>query len=120
MPPREPERREPAPSFWQRIGISVIAVVVAVIGSRLLLPGVDLGVLPSSADPGLGAPSNLSVLALGILPIAYGYMLVEIAAVVVPPLEPLRHHPEGREKLTRVATWLTLVLAAVQAWMVAA
>jgi hypothetical protein len=64
--------------------------------------------------------SNVSILALGLMPVLTGYWLVEVFAFFLPPLRRLRHaNPEGRAKLDRAARFVALVFASAQAYFTA-
>ena len=59
------------------------------------------------------------MLALGVQPFVTAYVLVELVALLVPPLARLRLEPAGRAKLDRTARIFGLLLASLQAYGVA-
>jgi preprotein translocase subunit SecY len=101
--------------------VTALAPLVVVAGSSIGAAGIDhaavgalLGSFPASG--GVGATPVLSVLGLGVQPILAAYLLVELAALVVPRWRTLRHAGiEGRATLERAAVLLTLLLATIQA-----
>jgi len=106
---------------WLRLLVTVAApALVMFAGRRWLLPGIDqleLDNLLATSDP--GARAQLGVLALGLMPILSGFVLVELVALAVPLLRPLRHDPRGRVRLNVAALALGAALALFQGWMVA-
>ncbi|MDI1444518.1 DUF2007 domain-containing protein [Polyangium sp. 6x1] len=112
-PSGEPAARTLPKGFTSRILVTVVALAVAIAGPRLVpLPGIDTSALPSKVSL-----VNVSVFALGLLPVIVAAQLVEIVAWLVPALRPLRHAgPERREKLGRATVLLAMVFALVQAW----
>ena len=88
-----------------------LPLAVALLGSELLLPGIP----PELARGASGSHANLSVFALGILPITTAYWIVEVVAFLVPRWSRLRHgNPDGRARLERASRVLAVVLALVQ------
>ncbi|HEX9052303.1 MAG TPA: hypothetical protein VF841_17380 [Anaeromyxobacter sp.] len=108
----------------RRAAVTASAVVASLVSQRVLLPFLDADALRQSF-PG---PALLSILtagdlrslswgALGLRPFFAGFLLVEVIAVVVPALRPLRNGPAAeRARLTRAAWGASLLIAAVQGW----
>lgn len=92
---------------WRRAGVTVAALVAAWLLGQLRIPGWR----PGFYDPG--------ALALGLAPIISGFVLVELAALAVPPWDALRHAgPAARAKLALAAHAVAATLAALQAFEV--
>ncbi len=93
-------------------------LTLALVGAALLLFHVPLAGIDRSAL-GLDASTrqNLSIGALGIMPVISAYLLVEVVALSRAKWRALRNSGAlGRAKLSRVAHVLALVLAAFQAF----
>jgi hypothetical protein len=113
-----PETKSP----WGRLALTLLSVPLLLLGEQIPLPTIDTSALAASIDVGsFGASSSgwdsavVSVLALGITPILSAFLLVELAALIVPAWSRLRHAgPAGRQKLVKAALILTLVLALFQ------
>ena len=90
---------------------------------RMTLPGVnrvELGhVIAHTTRLSWGAISQMSVVALGLRPLISAFVLVELFALAVPRLRPLRHAPEGRRRLAYVVAATAILLATIQAYFVA-
>jgi hypothetical protein len=68
----------------------------------------------------VGDTGRLGLFTLGLGPFLGASVLVELGALAVPRLRPLRHGPAaGRARLTRAAWVLAALLAGVQGWGVA-
>jgi hypothetical protein len=98
----------------RRILLTLALSLIFVIGQRLPAPGIDSGALAFSDEP---SPASLSVLALGIVPTLWAYLIVELVAALVPKWRALRHTgPKGRRKLDRAVVWVVPILAAIQSF----
>lgn len=105
---------------------TLAAVGVVWLGAQIPLPGVNFAELAHIITYGgrreisTAELQVFSVFALGMGPLVNAFLLVELAALVVPSWRPLRHGgPIGRRALGRAAAYLAVVLAAVQAYFVA-
>jgi hypothetical protein len=112
--PQEMDDKDAARSIskrpWQRIGVTVAVPVAVYLLTRVKMPGVYT--FPET-EAILG--DALSILSLGITPILTAFVLVEIAAAVVPAWRRLRiGGPVGRARLKRAAITTALVLTALQ------
>lgn len=100
--------------FWLSLGVTLLPLPVVFLGSRVLLPGIDLSVLEAGGsmriDPS-SPPEAMSLFALGLAPVLFAFLLVELAALVLPAYRALRHTREGRGKLRRAAHFTTLPVA---------
>ena len=124
-----PERRivarvEGTGSIWKRVAWTIGGIALAIAGTYITLPGVngpELSHVISRGTP--QAPADLSfvsVFALGIYPLITSFVVVEIAASVVPRWRRLRDGgPDGRRRLGLAVAILAAVIAAVQAYFVA-
>jgi len=87
------------------------------------IPGVDIGALPGTTGAALDLGLwrvQLSVIALGLVPFIAATQLVELVALAVPRLRPLRvGGPVPRARLYRASLALAVILAAIQAFFVA-
>ncbi len=65
-----------------------------------------------------GALQKLSIIAMGITPYINASIIMQLMTVVLPQLEELakKGGEEGRKKISQYTRWLTIVLAAVQAY----
>jgi preprotein translocase subunit SecY len=104
-------------SLTVRIAVTLAACAALFVLERIALPFVD----PESMRRVflLTGTKHLSPFALGLLPFVTAFVLVELAALIVPRWRPLRGDPVGRLRLVRAAWVLALALAAVQGWGVA-
>jgi hypothetical protein len=111
----------------RRLAWTLAAVGVVWLGAQIVLPGVNRNeFVHIFAYGGSRSISTgelqvlLSVFALGMGPLVNAFLLVELAALVVPSWRPLRHGgPTGRRALGRATAYLAVVLAAVQAYFIA-
>ncbi len=99
------------PSLPRRLGLTLAAIGTFLLaGEYLRLPGVRLGALVP-----FGKGYLAGVLALGVMPVLSAYVLVEIAAYLVPAWSRLRHeNPGGRAKLDLAVGWLAAALSLLQ------
>src|SRR5262245_50148159 len=113
----ESPTERPAAAPWGRLLLTAALPLLAYAAQHVLLPGIDgeqyrnlLATSPTQAGPGL-----LSVVALGLTPILSGFLIVEVAARLLPRWRALRSGaPAGRQVLRRAALALTLGVALVQ------
>lgn len=112
-----------------RIIFTILVLIGVRIGAYITLPGVDVNALQaaSSTDSntlfGLydlfvgGAFSNAALFALGIMPYISSSIIFQLAAIVIPEVQKMqREGEEGRRKINQYTRYLTVVLAALQAW----
>jgi preprotein translocase subunit SecY len=113
----------------ERIIFTILVLIGVRIGAYITLPGVDVNALQaaSNADSntlfGLydlfvgGAFSNAAIFALGIMPYISSSIIFQLAAIVIPEVQKMqREGEEGRRKINQYTRYLTVVLAALQAW----
>lgn len=103
---------------WKQLAITVGAVLVAEALPWIPLPGTER--YPRAGLMGMFHRHASSIGALGLHPFMTAAILVELAAVLIPPLRKLRFGgPEQRRSLFRATVLLTGLLAAVQARSIA-
>ena len=116
------------PELKKRIIFTALALIVYRIGSHIPTPGIDAHALSSFFDQmggtllgffdlfSGGALRRLSILALGIMPYISASIILQLLAVVFPPLEKLSKEGEqGRKKITQYTRYGTVLLSAIQA-----
>jgi preprotein translocase subunit SecY len=104
--------RAAPPKIAARIVVTIAVVLLVVLGERVHAPGLYRGALDDELWPG--------VFSIGLSPVLSAYFLVELVALVVPRLRPLRHGgPAGRAKLDFFVGILATALGVVQAFGVA-
>lgn len=119
--------------LWRRLGFLLGALLVFRIGSHIPVPGIDperlAEMFSGSQDTILGlfnmfSGGNLermSIFALGIMPYISASIVVQLMTAVVPSLEQLRKEGEqGRRKITQYTRYLTVALALLQSFGMAA
>jgi preprotein translocase subunit SecY len=102
-------------------------LVIYRIGGHIPTPGIDGSILASalSGDTifGLldlfagGAFAKATIFALGIMPYISASIMLQLLGAVLPYLQRLqREGEEGRRKITQYTRYLTVLVAALQAW----
>lgn len=114
-----------------RLFFTLVALIAVRVGSFVTIPGIDVGSLTAASSAGGdsgtifglydmfvgGAFSNAAVFALGIMPYISASIILQIAGVVLPELQKLQREGEdGRRKINQYTRFLTVILAALQAW----
>ena len=120
------------PELKRRILFSLMMLAVYRIGCHIPTPGIDGAALAAffSARQGTlfglfdmfsgGALSQMSVMALGIMPYISASIILELMTVVVPYLEKLKKEGEqGRKKITQYTRYGTVVLSVIQGFGIA-
>ena len=115
------------PELKKRIIFTSIALIAYRIGSHIPTPGIDAHALSSFFNQvggtllgffdlfSGGALRRLSILALGIMPYISASIILQLLAVVFPPLEKLSKEGEqGRKKITQYTRYGTVLLSAIQ------
>ena len=106
---------QPSSPPWKRFFVTVGIVAVYLGATKIALPTVT----PTPAF-GEGPRVARSIMELGVRPLLSGYLLVELAALLVPVWRPLRMgRPEGRAKLQRASLLVGMLLALFQAVVLA-
>ena len=117
------------PELWGKIKFTLLCLLIYRVGSFITAPGVDLtAMLDYFAQQGgngilnlynLFVGGNLSratVFALGIMPYISASIFMQIAGAVIPQVEKMNKDEEGRKKVNQWTRYLTVALAAVQAY----
>lgn len=111
----------------RRIFFTLALLIVYRIGGHVPTPGVDGSVISAALSSqtifGLldlfagGAFAKATIFALGIMPYISASIMLQLLGAVVPYLQRLqREGEEGRRKITQYTRYLTVVIAALQAW----
>ncbi|MBI3418892.1 MAG: preprotein translocase subunit SecY [Proteobacteria bacterium] len=121
-----------ATELKKRLWFTVLALIVYRLGTYIPVPGIDPVVLEeffrqqSRGVLGMvdifagGALSRMTVFALSIMPYISASIIIQLMAAVVPSLEALKKEGEGgRVKLNQYTRYLTVFLAAIQAFALA-
>ena len=120
------------PELKRRIIFTLFMLTVFRIGCHIPTPGIDGSALAAffSARQGTlfglfdmfsgGALSQMSVMALGIMPYISASIILELLTVVIPHLEKLKKEGEqGRKKITQYTRYGTVLLSVIQGFGIA-
>lgn len=120
------------PELKRRIIFTLAMLAVYRVGCHIPTPGVDGSALAAffSAKQGTlfglfdmfsgGALSQMSVMALGIMPYISASIILELLTVVIPYLEKLKKEGEqGRKKITQYTRYGTILLSMIQGFGIA-
>jgi preprotein translocase subunit SecY len=121
-----------ATELKQRIMFTLIALVVARLGTYIPMPGIDAGSLAQQLQQqqgGIldvfnvlagGAIERMAIFALGIMPYISASIIIQLMTAVSPQLEQLKKEGEsGRKIMNQYTRYGTVALAAVQAYAIA-
>jgi preprotein translocase subunit SecY len=111
----------------RRIFFTMALLVVYRIGGHIPTPGVDGSVLTNFMGQGTifglldmfagGAFHKATIFAMGIMPYISASIMLQLLGAVVPYLQRLqREGEEGRRKITQYTRYLTVLIAAAQAY----
>jgi len=115
------------PDLKKRLIFTASMIIVVRLGSHLPLPGIDKEAMANLFTQGGilgffdlfagGALSRFSIFALGIMPYINASIIMSLLQSVVPILEQWsKEGEEGRNKITKITRYFTVVLAVVQAF----
>jgi preprotein translocase subunit SecY len=118
------------PELWQKIVFTFVCLLIYRTGAHVTAPGVDVQALTDyftsqQGGGGLlglydlfvgGGLSRATVFALGIMPYISASIFTQIAGAVVPTVDKMQKDEEGRKKLNQWTRYITVGLAAVQAY----
>ncbi|MBC8417095.1 MAG: preprotein translocase subunit SecY [Desulfobacterales bacterium] len=120
------------PELKKKILFTLMMLVVYRVGCHIPTPGIDGTALSAffGAREGTlfglfdmftgGALSQMSVMALGIMPYISASIILELMTVVVPHLEKLKKEGEqGRKKITQYTRYGTVILSVIQGFGIA-
>ena len=120
------------PELKKRILFTLMMLAVYRVGCHIPTPGIDGAALAAffNARQGTlfglfdmfsgGALSQMSVMALGIMPYISASIILELMTVVVPYLERLKKEGEqGRKKITQYTRYGTVILSIIQGFGIA-
>lgn len=118
-----------AEELQKRIWFTLGALVIYRLGCYIPLPGIDPTALAQAMEQqrgGLmdlfnmfsgGALSRMAIFALNVMPYISASIIIQLLSSTVPRLEALKKEGEaGRKQLNQYTRYLTIVLAALQAW----
>jgi preprotein translocase subunit SecY len=121
-----------ATELHKRIYFTLGALIVYRLGTYIAIPGVDPAVFQQafqSQAGGMlgmvntfsgGAVQRMAVFALNVMPYITASIVMQIMATTLPSLERLKKEGEaGRKQINQYTRYLTVVLAAVQAFAIA-
>jgi len=112
----------------RKIGFTFLILAVYRVGTTVPLPGVNAGALQAffARQEGVmgflnmfsgGAMERLSIFALGVMPYINASIIMSLLQTAVPYLEKLsKEGAPGREKITRMTRYATLIIGSVQAF----
>jgi len=102
---------------WRRLAVTVLPPLAVALIARWPIPGRHLETLER-----VGAtfdPTLFGLFSLGLNQVIAAFLLVEVAALIVPRWRPLRHGgPAGRARLRRWVTPIALVLMGIQSFFI--
>jgi preprotein translocase subunit SecY len=119
------------PELWEKIMFTFLCLAIYRVGAHITAPGIDVLALTdyfaqqTSGGAGLlglydlftgGGLSRATVFALGIMPYISASIFLQIGAAVVPQVDKMQKDEEGRKKINQWTRYITVVLAAVQAY----
>jgi preprotein translocase subunit SecY len=115
------------PDLRRKILFTLAILLIYRVASHVPVPGVDAARLATLFESnqllGLldifsgGAMANFSVMAMGVYPYITASIILTLLQPLIPKLEELaKEGEEGRNKMNRYTHWLTLPLAALQAF----
>ncbi len=121
-----------ATELKQRILFTLVALIIARIGTYVPMPGIDATALAQQIQQqqgGLldvfnvlagGAINRMAIFALGIMPYISASIIIQLMTAVSPQLEQLKKEGEaGRKVINQYTRYGTVALAAVQAYAIA-
>jgi len=122
-----------ATDLKKRIWFTVVALVVYRLGTWIPIPGVDPHVMADlfrRSGGGLlgmfdmlagGALQRMTIFALAIMPYISASIIMQLMTTIVPSLEAIKKEGEsGRKKINQYTRYLTVLIAAMQAYGIAA
>ena len=121
------------PELRKRIFFTLGVLITARLGAHIPIPGINADVLASAFQGyqntllGLynlfagGAFEKATLFALGIMPYISASIIIQLMSTVVPFFQRLQKEGEaGRKKITQITRYLTVLIAAMQAYGIVA
>ncbi|MFO1037976.1 MAG: preprotein translocase subunit SecY [Geminicoccaceae bacterium] len=118
-----------ATELKRRIWFTLGCLIVYRLGTYIPLPGIDPAVMAQIFQQqrggilGMfnmfagGALARMSIFALGILPYISASIIMQLMTAISPQMEALKKEGEtGRKRINQYTRYLTVILAAAQAW----
>jgi preprotein translocase subunit SecY len=115
-----------------RIGFTLLILLVVRFGSHIILPGIDpealTGAFANESNTLFGffdmfvggAYSNAAIFALGIMPYITSSIIFQLAGIVVPQIQKIQKEgEEGRRKITAWTRYMTVLISALQGFGIA-
>jgi preprotein translocase subunit SecY len=118
------------PELKAKILFTMLCLLIYRVGAHVTVPGIDVTFLTDffqnqSGQQGFlalydlfvgGGLSRATIFALGIMPYISASIFVQILGALWPTVEKMQKDEEGRKRITQYTRYLTVGLAAVQAW----
>src|ERR1700744_3062611 len=109
-----------AEELKKRIWFTLGALLVYRLGTYIPLPGIDPNVWDQVFRTQAGGILGLAIFALNIMPSISASIIIQLMTTVSPTLEQLKKEGEqGRKTMNQYTRYLTVVLAAFQAYGIA-
>jgi preprotein translocase subunit SecY len=118
-----------ATELKKRIWFTLGALIVFRLGTYIPVPGIDAGVMAQQMTQngggilGMfnmftgGALGRMTIFALNVMPYISASIIIQLMTAAVPALEALKKEGDsGRQKITQYTRYLTVLIAAVQAY----
>jgi preprotein translocase subunit SecY len=119
-----------AEDLKKRLWFTLMALVVYRLGTYIPVPGIDAAVLAEFTAKNAGgvlgifnrmsggALGRMSILALSVMPYISASIIMQLMTVVSPQLEAIKKEGEsGRKKITQYTRYGTVLIAAVQGYL---
>ncbi len=114
------------PDLKRSIGFVLLMLVLFRLTANIPFPGVNVQALrelfASNQVFGMlnlfsgGGMQNFSVVMMGVAPYITSSIIFQLLPMVIPQLEEMKKEEQGRQKITMWTRWLTVPLAALQAF----
>ena len=112
------------PELRKKFIWTIFLVAIFRLGTQIPLPGIDTSFLKQLTESGSllgfydlisgGAFSQISILALGVMPYINASIIMQLLTIAVPYLEDLQKEgQEGRKKIQNATRYLSLVIAVI-------
>ncbi|HHW68444.1 preprotein translocase subunit SecY [Defluviitalea raffinosedens] len=116
------------PDLRKRLIYTFMMLLVIRLGAHIPVPGVNASAIKNLLKQqggalGLfdmisgGALQNMTIFAMGIVPYINASIILQLLQIAIPKLEEMaKEGEEGRKTIAKYTRYLTIVLAAIQAW----